>query len=33
VIAPNDGRTVPHEGATTHLTWRAEDMALSEQAP
>jgi len=31
VIAPNDGRAVPAEGAATHLTWRAEDMTLSAE--
>jgi putative spermidine/putrescine transport system ATP-binding protein len=29
VIAPNDGRAIPHEGAATHLTWRADDMVLA----
>ena len=29
VIAPNDGRPIPLEGATAHLTWRAEDMVLA----
>jgi putative spermidine/putrescine transport system ATP-binding protein len=33
VIAPNDGRAVPPEGATTHLTWRAEDVTLTEHVP
>ena len=34
VIAPNDGRAIPPEGATTHLTWRSDDMSLSaERAP
>ena len=34
VIAPNDGRTIPPEGAATHLTWRSDDMVLSaERAP
>jgi putative spermidine/putrescine transport system ATP-binding protein len=28
VIAPNDGRPVPHEGTITHLSWRSEDVAL-----
>jgi len=32
VIAPNDGRTIPAEGAATHLTWRSEDMTLAERA-
>jgi putative spermidine/putrescine transport system ATP-binding protein len=31
VIAPNDGRAIPNEGATTRLAWRAEDMVLSRQ--
>jgi putative spermidine/putrescine transport system ATP-binding protein len=29
VIAPNDGRAIPHEGASAHLTWRAADMVLA----
>jgi putative spermidine/putrescine transport system ATP-binding protein len=29
VIAPNDGRAIPNEGANAHLTWRHEDMVLS----
>jgi len=32
VIAPNDGRALPAEGAATHLTWRSEDMTLTEPA-
>jgi putative spermidine/putrescine transport system ATP-binding protein len=28
VIAPNDGRVIPNDGATVRLTWRAEDMVL-----
>ena len=28
VIAPNDGRPVPQEGAITHLSWRSEDVGL-----
>jgi putative spermidine/putrescine transport system ATP-binding protein len=28
VIAPNDGRDVPPEGAITHVSWRSDDMAL-----
>jgi putative spermidine/putrescine transport system ATP-binding protein len=31
VIAPNDGRPIPLEGATAHLTWRAEDMVLAAE--
>jgi putative spermidine/putrescine transport system ATP-binding protein len=34
VIAPNDGRTLPKEGETVRLSWRAEDMVLTpESAP
>jgi putative spermidine/putrescine transport system ATP-binding protein len=29
VIAPNDGRVLPNEGATVRLSWRAEDMVLT----
>ena len=29
VIAPNNGRAIPDEGAAVRLTWRAEDMILS----
>jgi hypothetical protein len=29
VIAPNDGRTIPDEGAAVLLTWRVEDMIFS----
>jgi putative spermidine/putrescine transport system ATP-binding protein len=29
VIAPNDGRVIPEEGAAVRLTWRAEDMVFS----
>jgi len=32
VIAPNDGRAIPPEGAATHLTWRSEDMTLERAA-
>jgi putative spermidine/putrescine transport system ATP-binding protein len=32
VIAPNDGRAIPQEGAATHLTWRGEDMTLERAA-
>jgi len=29
VIAPNDGRSVPGEGAAVNLQWRVEDMTLA----
>ena len=33
VMAPNDGRPVPGEGAAVSLAWRAEDMSVAPETP